>query len=65
MVGSESRVLAFRSIRIFCLLAKTMRASRADTSRVVKNGSVVSILIVETKRGGDCEKTGGVSSEIR
>ena len=34
-------------------------------SRVVKNGSVVSILIVKTKRGGDREKTGGVSSEIR
>jgi hypothetical protein len=36
-----------------------------DTSRVVKNGSVVSILRVLTKRGGDDEKTGGVSTEIR
>jgi hypothetical protein len=35
------------------------------TSRVVKNGSVVSTLIVETKRAGDREKTGGVSAEIR
>ncbi|MEN9846188.1 MAG: hypothetical protein RIS36_1335 [Pseudomonadota bacterium] len=34
-------------------------------SRVVKNGSVVSILRVLTKRGGDDEKTGGVSTEIR
>ncbi|MEN9845910.1 MAG: hypothetical protein RIS36_1057 [Pseudomonadota bacterium] len=34
-------------------------------SRVVKNGSVVSILRVVTKRGGDDEKTGGVSTEIR
>jgi hypothetical protein len=34
-------------------------------SRVVKKGSVVSILRVLTKRGGDDEKTGGVSSEIR
>jgi hypothetical protein len=34
-------------------------------SRVVKNGSVVSILRVSTKRGGDDEKTGGVSTEIR
>jgi hypothetical protein len=33
--------------------------------RVVKNGSVVSILRVLTKRGGDDEKTGGVSTEIR
>ena len=34
------------------------------TSRVVKNGSVVSILRVLTKRGGDDEKTAGVSAEI-
>ena len=34
-------------------------------SRVVKKGSVVSILRVLTKQGGDDEKTGGVSSEIR
>ena len=39
---------------------KNMRASS-----VVKNGSVVSILRVLTKRGGDDEKTGGVSTEIR
>jgi len=31
----------------------------------VKNGSVESILRVSTKRGGDDEKTGGVSTEIR
>jgi len=31
----------------------------------VKNGSVVSILRVLTKRGGDGEKTGGVSTAIR
>jgi hypothetical protein len=37
----------------------------AATSRVVKNGSFVSILRVLTKRGGDDEKTGGVSTEIR
>jgi hypothetical protein len=36
-----------------------------EPSRVVKNGSVVSILRVLTKRGGDDEKTGGVSTEIR
>ena len=35
------------------------------SSRVVKKGSVVSILRVLTKRGGDDEKTGGVSTEIR
>ncbi len=35
------------------------------SNRVVKNGSVVSILRVLTKRGGDGEKTGGVSTEIR
>jgi len=35
------------------------------SNRVVKNGSVVSILRVSTKRGGDDEKTGGVSTEIR
>ena len=34
-------------------------------SWVVKNGSVVSILRVATKRGGDNEKTGGVSTQIR
>jgi hypothetical protein len=34
-------------------------------NRVVKNGSVVSILRVLTKRGGDDEKTGGVSTELR
>jgi hypothetical protein len=34
-------------------------------SRVVKKGSVVSFLRVLTKRGGDDEKTGGVSTEIR
>jgi hypothetical protein len=39
--------------------------SHTHPSRVVKNGSVVSIFIVETKRGGDREKTGGVSSEMR
>jgi hypothetical protein len=32
---------------------------------VVKKGSVVSILRVLTKRGGDDEKTAGVSAEIR
>ena len=37
----------------------------SGSSRVVKNGSVVSILRVSTKRGGDDEKTGGVSTEIR
>jgi len=31
----------------------------------VKNGSVVSILRVSAKRGGDDEKTGDVSTEIR
>jgi hypothetical protein len=36
-----------------------------DASRVVKKGSVVSILRVLTKRGGDDEKTAGVSAEIR
>jgi hypothetical protein len=34
-------------------------------SRVVKNGSVVSILRVSAKRRGDDKKTGGVSTEIR
>jgi len=34
-------------------------------SRVVKNGSVVSIVRVSAKRGGDDEKTGDVSTEIR
>jgi hypothetical protein len=33
--------------------------------RVMKKGSVVSILRVLTKRGGDDEKTGGVSTAIR
>jgi hypothetical protein len=33
-------------------------------SRVVKKGSVVSIVRVLTKQGGDDEKTGSVSSEI-
>ena len=33
--------------------------------RVVKKGSVVSILRVLTKRGGDDEKTADVSSAIR
>ncbi len=32
---------------------------------MVKKGSVVNILRVLTKRGGDDEKTGGVSTEIR
>jgi len=32
---------------------------------VVKNGSVVSILRVSAKRGGDDEKTGDVSTSIR
>jgi hypothetical protein len=36
-----------------------------STSRVVKEGSVVRILRVLTKQGGDDEKTGSVSSEIR
>ena len=35
------------------------------SSRVVKKGSVVSILRVSTKQGGDDEKTGDVSAEIR
>jgi hypothetical protein len=39
--------------------------SRTFFSRVVKKGSVVSILRVSTKRGGDDEKTAGVSAEIR
>jgi len=34
-------------------------------SRLVKNGSVESILRVLRKRGGDDEKTGGVSTDIR
>ena len=38
---------------------------RGDSSRVVKKGSVVSVLRVLTKLGGDDEKTGGVSAEIR
>jgi hypothetical protein len=33
--------------------------------RVVKKGSVAGILRVLTKQGGDDEKTGGVSSQIR
>ena len=37
----------------------------ATPSRVVKKGSVVSILRVLTKRGGDDEKTADVSSAIR
>ena len=37
----------------------------SPASRVLKNGSVVSILRVSAKRGGDDEKTGGVSTEIR
>jgi hypothetical protein len=46
---------------LFSFLAKVDR----QPSRVVKNGSVVSILRVLTKRGGYGEKTGDVSSEIR
>jgi hypothetical protein len=43
-----------------------MAAKRLHSSiRVVKKVSVVSILRVLTKQGGDDEKTGGVSSEIR
>jgi hypothetical protein len=38
---------------------------RDDSSRVVKKGSVVSVLRVLTKQGGDDEKNGGVSAEIR
>jgi hypothetical protein len=36
-----------------------------DPSRVVKKCSIVSILRVLTKHGGNGEKIGGVSTEIR
>ena len=42
-----------------------VRSTEQDFRRMVKNSSVASILRVETKRGGDGEKTADVSSEIR
>jgi hypothetical protein len=41
------------------------RKTRAGSSRVVKKGSFAGILRVFTKRGGDDEKTAGVSVQIR
>ena len=49
------------------LILRQLRHSEhvKGSNRVVKNGSVVSILRVSAKQGGDDEKTGGVSTEIR
>jgi hypothetical protein len=66
----DRRTISRRSLLIY--LPYNLGQKRTNTklavvsfSRVVKNGSVVSILRVLTKRGGDDEKTGGVSTEIR
>ena len=56
--------VAPRAPRSAMLRSKSLRRDRI-LGRVVKNDSVVSILRVLTKPGGDVEKTGGVSTEVR